>query len=108
MEDWDFSFRISRKAKLVFYTGALAFHNQIQKGRINNKKLGFMLIANRHYLHKKNSVLVYKDYVYYTLQVMKNILLFYKNERRKQLIGNLIALYNIVILNRSLYIVKNL
>lgn len=108
MEDWDFSFRVSRKAELAFYTGALAFHNQVPKGRVNNKKLGFMLIANRHYLHKKNSVLSYKDYIYYILQIFKNIVLFYKKERRNRLIGNLIAFSNTVFLNKSMDLIVNL
>ena len=108
MEDWDFSYRVARNYKLYYYSGALAIHLQSTSGRINEKKLGFMLIGNRHYLYKKNNFLSYKDYVYYFMQISKNILLSYRKARRQRLTGNMIALLNIVFLNKEIQYVNNL
>ena len=108
MEDWDFSYRVATNYKLYNYTGALARHLQSTSGRINEKKLGFMLIGNRHYLYKKNNFFSYKDYVYYFMQVSKNILLAYRKGRRQRLMGNMIALVHIVFLNKKIQYVNNI
>ena len=54
MEDGDFSYRVSKKNKLLYNPYVRVYHNMSQTERINYKKLFFMTIYNHYYLTKKN------------------------------------------------------
>lgn len=54
MEDVDFSYRVSRKYKLVYNPHAKFYHNVSETERIDQRKYFFMTIYNHFYLTKKN------------------------------------------------------
>lgn len=108
MEDWDFSYRVGKKGNLYFIYGARAIHNASPKGRINNKKFGFMLIANRYYVYKKNNILSLNDYVYFIMCILKNCILSFKKSRREKAIGAIIGFYKVVLLKKDISLMMNL
>lgn len=108
MEDWDFSYRIGKKGKMYYIYEARAVHNTSSKGRVNNKKYGFMLIANRYYLHKKNNILNLNDYIYFVMCILKNCILSFKKSRREKAIGTIIGFYKVVLLKKDISLMINL
>lgn len=54
MEDVDFSYRVSRKYKLMYNPYAEFYHNVSDTERIDQRKYFFMTIYNHFYLTKKN------------------------------------------------------
>lgn len=61
MEDVEFSYRVSRKYRLVYNPFARVYHNESKTERINHRKLLFMYIYNNYYLTKKNMGMSYKN-----------------------------------------------
>jgi len=54
MEDVDFSYRVSRKYRLLYNPHSQLYHNMSTTERINQRKYFFMTIYNHFYLTKKN------------------------------------------------------
>ena len=108
MEDWDFSYRVGKKGKLVKVAKAIAIHNQSKAGRVDYKKLGFMRIANKYYLKKKNNAFTLYDAIYLTLTIIRNGICSFKKSRRERFIGNIIALKRIIIKKENIDIVTRI
>jgi glycosyltransferase involved in cell wall biosynthesis len=102
LEDWDFSTAVSKNYKLLRCNQAYCYHMQSQDGRINGKKLGYMQIANRHYLNKKHGLDTKSDLLYFVKQTLLNLIRSYKHSYFDRFRGNAKAFFNVVILGKDI------
>lgn len=108
MEDWDFSYRVGLKTKLYKIHSAQAVHNQSKAGRIDYVKNGFMRIANKYYLKKKNNAITLFDYFIFVLTIIRNCLCSFNKDRRARFKGNIIAVRRVIIKKENINIVLNI
>jgi GT2 family glycosyltransferase len=100
LEDWDFSFTVSKNYKLLKCNRAYGYHMQSPKSRVNGEKLGYVQIANRYYLNKKHGLKI--DYFQFVKHLGANLIRSYKKSYLERFYGNVRALYNVVLLGKDL------
>lgn len=108
LEDWDFSFRVSKKYKLKKCNIAYLYHYHSPSGRVSERKFGFVQIANRNYLYKKNNIFNKREYIFYFGQALKNLVRGYNRIYRERFIGNYIAIKEVVFGNKGINMVKEI
>lgn len=73
-EDWDFSYRMSKKGVMKRLHLCTGVHEQSQNKPVNDRKMGYMVIANDCYLKRKNKIFSYKDICYYVAYLAKHLI----------------------------------
>lgn len=108
MEDWDFSYSVAKNGGgyLLKLANCNGEHNRTPSGRVNDKKMGYMVIANHCYLHRKHGIFSSGDIMRYFSYILKKMLGFCKKGERERLKGACIAFWNVVILKKSLQLNK--
>lgn len=100
LEDIDFTFQLSRRGRLVSTDMLTGVHMGVRGGRTSGKRLGYSQVANVLYLRKKGTMQrnLFKRLLFQN--ILSNILRSFNPEphidRRGRLIGNLLAISDLV------------
>jgi glycosyltransferase involved in cell wall biosynthesis len=102
-EDWDFSYSVYEKnGKLMMLHKCKGVHDQSQDKPVNDRKMGYMVVANDCYIKRKHGIFSAKDMIFYFAYMARHLVNIYKKRSRERFIGAVKGFWNVVIMRHEL------
>lgn len=102
MEDWDFSYRMAQKGSMKRLWNCTGEHDRAPNKPVDDRKMGYMIVANSCYLKRKNHIYHYSDTLYYLAYICKHMCLWWQRRSRQRFLGAVQGFIKVVIKKESL------